>query len=505
MQDRNSIVVIGSGPSGAAAAHALVARGASVILLESGADKPQGLLVRAGSRNLYRKGAQRDDLTEKRYRVTGDKKTDLLLLYQLGGLSNYWTGAIPRFSQDDFCDGERLSSIYRWPVDYADIEPYYDQVEALFHFYAGKDEVPNLPQQKATYLRKLPADWQAVAPAAENLGYGISPLPIADGKRWGIFQRSTAFNSYTEVIEPLLKHPNFTLKTGCHAVRLNYDEQKRQVSEVIYVDRQDNTEHSLAAKAVVVAAGPINSPKLLLQSTSVAFPAGLGNTHGVLGKYLHDHPKEWYSFCVDKPLSRLATPAYITRKRPDLSPPLLANSYTFGNVNGLDKILAFTPLKSMRFGVQTFGTMIPRVENYVALDDSVKDEFGYPQLDLNIHFSEEEVDFMIEGRSRFAEIMADAGYKLETDEIVPQLTPGGSVHYGGTVRMHSDPHYGMVDEWSRLHAVPNVIVADASVFTTGPEKNPTLTAMALAIRAADRLVEDVKQEDAKQKGQAIYA
>jgi choline dehydrogenase-like flavoprotein len=56
--------------------------------------------------------------------------------------------------------------------------------------------------------------------------------------------------------------------------------------------------------------------------------------------------------------------------------------------------------------------------------------------------------------------------------------------------MHADPRYGVVDGWNRLHAAPNVIVADMASFTTNPEKNPTLTAMALAARAAHRLATD---------------
>ncbi len=66
------------------------------------------------------------------------------------------------------------------------------------------------------------------------------------------------------------------------------------------------------------------------------------------------------------------------------------------------------------------------------------------------------------------------------------------MHFAGTCRMHASPQFGMLDKWSRLHAVPNVVVADSSAFTTGPEKNPVLTAMALAARASQRLVDDMR-------------
>ena len=69
--------------------------------------------------------------------------------------------------------------------------------------------------------------------------------------------------------------------------------------------------------------------------------------------------------------------------------------------------------------------------------------------------------------------------------------PGSSVHLAGTVRMHDDPEFGVLDRWNRMHDVDNIVVCDLSCFTTGPEKNPTPTAMALAIRAAERLADDL--------------
>src|SRR5205814_8586463 len=69
---------------------------------------------------------------------------------------------------------------------------------------------------------------------------------------------------------------------------------------------------------------------------------------------------------------------------------------------------------------------------------------------------------------------------------------GNANHYGGSVRMHRSPRYGMLDGWSRVHAARNVLVADSSVFTTGPEKNPVLTSMTLAARGADRLANDLR-------------
>ena len=88
--------------------------------------------------------------------------------------------------------------------------------------------------------------------------------------------------------------------------------------------------------------------------------------------------------------------------------------------------------------------------------------------------------------------MASAGVDVEVPGPFHELVPGSSVHYAGSVRMHASPQFGVLDSWNRMYDVPNVAVVDPSCFPTGPEKNPTLTAMALAARAADRLADDLR-------------
>jgi choline dehydrogenase-like flavoprotein len=136
--------------------------------------------------------------------------------------------------------------------------------------------------------------------------------------------------------------------------------------------------------------------------------------------------------------------------------------------------------------------MVPLESNVVRPHRDVRDEFGLPQLDVHIAFDEQVQRTMNAARDRLIAIFAAAGVRAHLEERIPALVPGASVHYGGTVRMHSSPRHGMLNGWNRLHAVSNVVVADASAFTTGVEKNPTLTAMALAMRAADHLADELK-------------
>src|SRR6185369_12050688 len=127
MRDECQVVVIGSGPAGAAAARELVQGGISVTMLEAGMDFQPGLLVRLGGKNLYRRMPPL--LEEAGHSVSGDARTLCYTKLAPGGLSNCWTGAVPRFAPEDFTEGERLHESFRWPITYAELAPYYDKVE----------------------------------------------------------------------------------------------------------------------------------------------------------------------------------------------------------------------------------------------------------------------------------------------------------------------------------------------------------------------------------------
>src|SRR5579862_9263033 len=288
-----SVVVIGSGPSGAMAAHELVRHGAYVTMLESGIDDPSGLLVRAGGRNLLRRTPEL--LNERHYVSSGHPDTTWFRTLKPGGLSNQWTGAVPRFAPGDFSDGERLDERYRWPLDYEDLVPFYERAERLLNITGSGRDAPQLPSGLVNYRRSLPRDWDAVAASATRRGQGLTVLPLADGPRFLLARRSTAFNSYSNIVRKLTANPRFTLKTGCTALTLEWSGAAKRVEAVTYHDRRTSQEERLSAAAIVVACGPLGSTKLLFDSACSDFPDGLGNNAGVLGRYLHDHAKEWWT------------------------------------------------------------------------------------------------------------------------------------------------------------------------------------------------------------------
>jgi choline dehydrogenase-like flavoprotein len=490
MSDERRVVVIGSGPAGAAAARELAQNGIPVTMLEAGSNFQRGLLVRFAGRNFYRRTPPLRE--EGEHVVSGDPRTLCYVKFAPGGLSNNWTGAVPRFAPEDFTEGERLHERFRWPITYPDLVPDYEKVERYLAITADPRDVPQLPGGHVSYRHILPGDWQDVERAANKHGQGFTTYPLADGPPNMLVGRGTAFNSYSAVVRPLLRSPDFRLLTGAHALQLEWSPTKGKVAGVLYHCQRTGRTERIAASAVVVACGPLGSAKLLHNSISNTFPEGLGNSRELLGRYLHDHPREWWMLQMERPLSILSPSAYLTRLPYDSSPPLLATSWTLGTASLGDRIRSRFGMRATAVGVQVIGTMIPSEACIARPSTTKKDEFGLPALDVCIQYSEAEVENVVRCRQHLMNLMEDAGCRATLGEIFPTLFPGTIAHYGGTARMHAKPEYGVVDSWNRVYDAPNVLVCDASCFTTAAEKNPTLTVMAIATRAARRLAHDLK-------------
>ena len=491
MDTDRQVIVIGSGPAGAAAARELVRNGIRVTMLESGQALEKGWLLRLGGQNLFRQVPALPE--DGGHVVTGDPRTVCYVKHAPGGLSNNWTGAVLRFAPEDFTEGERLHERFRWPVTYTELAPYYELVERYMDVSADTRDVPQLPAGYAAYPTRIPGDWAAVERVANQHGQGFTSYPLADGPPNMLVRRGTAFNSFTNVVQPLLDSPNFQLLTGAHALQLEWSASKGRVDGVVYFNRRTGATERIAASAVIVACGPLGTAKLLHNSTSTTFPQGIGNSRGLLGKFLHDHPREWWSFRMEHALSLLSPAAYLTRLPYESSAPLMATSWTLGVASTTDRIRSRFGLQGSVIGVQMIGTMIPTEDCVARPSGTKKDEFGLPALDVCIRYTDDEVNNVVHARQHLMNLMEAAGNRSSIGEVVNTLYPGTIAHYGGTARMHADPQHGVVDSWNRVYDAPSVLVCDAACFTTAAEKNPTLTLMALAARAATRLAQDLKR------------
>jgi choline dehydrogenase-like flavoprotein len=484
------IVVVGSGPPGAAAALFASRAGADVVVLEAGPERSalgltarvKGFTVAKYRRPLRQNGA---------YTATADPQALLYEEIAPGGLSNHWSCAVPRFADEDFADARRAGEEWEWPVGYADLAPWYDRVEPLLHVAAGTRGHAQLPAANARDARDLGADWDPIAAVATRNGRTVAPMPYAYGAETGVTFSGTVFNAFTRLLKPALRAGTVSMRFDAQVERLEWSPGDKRVTAVIVRDGRTGSESRVPCEAVVVAAGAIRTPEILLASTSADFPEGLGNTHGVLGRYLHDHPLAKLVVDLSSPVS-VHPPSYLTRPVLDGAPPLYAAACM--QWSGMDVLLqSLRQRRLLRLpwlGFSVFGTMAPSRDDWVAIDPSRPRAKGFRPLDLHVRHPPQSLVALEKARDDLVSILAGAG--LAPRVRIWHVEPvGESKHYGGTCRMHASPRYGMIDARGRMHAVRNVAVADSSAFTTGPEKNPVLTAMALGARAASHLAEDV--------------
>jgi choline dehydrogenase-like flavoprotein len=492
-QNDAGVVVVGSGPAGAAATLLLTRAGLNVTLLEAGLPHTAlGLTVRVGGVTVTRLHRELKPRSEG-VTIAGDPRTVLYEDVAPGGLTNHWSCAVPRFSADDFADARRAGEAYTWPLDYHELGPWYDWVEPLLSIAGSTTSVPQLPAGKVRDARSLDGTtWTSIAEAAQRVGQAVVPVPYVYGARTTLTFSGSVFNSFVRLVKPVRRSGQLTIRSATQVTQLEWSGASKRVEAVLVRDIRTGVTHRIRCRAVVLAAGAINTTKILLQSTSSDFPEGLGNTHGVLGRYLHDHPLGKLEIDVASLMS-FHPAAYITRLPLDRSVPLYAaGCLQWSGVHRLVRsVLAGHPRRQTSVGFSVFGTMAPAPHNRIALDRSHASPDGTPGVVLDIRYPPESAQALEASRDQLVNLLE--GAKLQPRVSLWLMDPvGTAIHYAGTCRMHASPQFGMLDRWSRMHAVPNVVVADSAAFTTGPEKNPALTAMALAARASQRLVDDLR-------------
>jgi choline dehydrogenase-like flavoprotein len=142
------------------------------------------------------------------------------------------------------------------------------------------------------------------------------------------------------------------------------------------------------------------------------------------------------------------------------------------------------------------GETIPKATNYVALDTEKKDEWGMPLIKFNVSFDDNDEKMIADFKEQMTAMYEKAGF---TDIKVTdsKQAPGLDIHEMGGVRMGKDKKTSLLNGWNQLHDCPNVIVSDGACMTSTSTQNPSLTYMALAARAANHAVEELKKGNLK--------
>jgi choline dehydrogenase-like flavoprotein len=269
---------------------------------------------------------------------------------------------------------------------------------------------------------------------------------------------------------------------------------------------------------VVLGASCIDSTRILLNSKSRIYPTGIGNSSGVIGKYLTEqfrfHVRAFLPRLYDQPVSNddgiggehIYMPRFNHRdgRRRDYARGFGMQFWNIGCQAGAGwaKSLAGFGADFKRdvrrrypawIEMHPYGEVVPVASNRVEVDETRLDAYGVPLPRIVFNYGENERRMLAEMYDTAGEILHRAKAEVVYLQRGAHDIPGNSIHEHGTCRMGLDPKISALNAYCQMHDVKNLWVVDGSAFPSATEKNPTLTILALAWRATDRLVAELRQ------------
>ena len=511
------VLVIGAGASGGAFSWSLAQAGIKVVCLEQGGWVPLDAFdtsepaAQLHWQTDFNPNPNLRGLPED-YPVRETETPIAPLMYNaVGGSTIHWGSHFPRFHPSDFRLKSQDGVADDWPLTYAELEPYYDLNDRM-HGVSGLRGDPAYPPkpERPTPPLSIGVGGQLLAQGFNKLGWhwwssdnAISSVEY-DGRQPDVGGTIRSLSSSDIIYWPKALRRGAQLKTHCRVREILTDRSGR-ASGALYYDAQGNLQEQ-RARVVVVAGNGIGTARLLLNSKSALFPEGLANSSGLVGKCLMHHPVGGVMGIFDEWLGAEAGP----RGSAMLSQEFYETDLSRGFVRGYDlQITGVTssPLPTALGGIQQeivpwgadhhrvfaerFGhTMsisvmtedLPEEHNRVTIDPELTDAHGIPAPRIQYTVSENTHRMLEHGVARAREVMAAAGAK---EIFTSHLRRNTGWHLLGTARMGADPARSVVDRWGRAHDVPNLLIIDGSIFTTGACINPTSTIQALALRTAD--------------------
>ncbi|HTV55304.1 MAG TPA: GMC family oxidoreductase [Terriglobia bacterium] len=519
------VCVIGSGAAGGVMAKELCEGGAKVIMLEAGPKvDPSQFLSHKWPYELPYRGLRGEKQAPFHQVSTAIRYEDcdqigVSEVRVVGGRTLHWNAVALRYAERDFKEWSVNGTEEDWPLTYQELAPYYERIEALIGVCGADDHLEILPAGKH-YLPPIP--WRCsehiLHRAAAKMGIPVisvrkAVLTVPYDKRPPCHycghcmdgcDASAIFTTPDCLLPKAEITGNFTLRPNAIARELLVD-REGLVRGVSLVDRLSKREEEVKAKLFVVCCATTESARLLLNSRSPQHPNGIANSNDTVGRYLHGHLtdgidiylKDFYGvtpFNQDGATDHVYVPRYnyLTGKKDYAGGwgfQVNYGSYMFPNQ--ASRIGGYGPsykarVRRMQPGYMmlgSFGKVLARPENRVTTEPGKTDEYGIPNPVVHFRFSENDYALWRDSIRSMLEI----GSNLNA-EVFPnfgQAPSGFASHEVGTVRMGGNPRTSVLNSFCQSRDVKNLFVTDGSCFTTTSEKNPTLTIMALSLRAAD--------------------
>jgi choline dehydrogenase-like flavoprotein len=405
------------------------------------------------------------------YRTRGevDYPVAAARLIGLGGTSGHWGGVTTRLWPQDFQLGTLYGDWVDWPIRYEDLEPYYCRAERFLRVVGSPADPKAQPPQTCEYRHSR---------AARHPGFSLAyrGRPLHFFRPPYSRRRGQPLRLVDDEIPRFAASPHGTLLDGQRVVDL----VTLDGGSIDHLRTRDpaGAESTLSARVFVVAAGVVESPRLLLSSRSKWFPDGLGNGRGLVGRYFTYHP-QFYTGTFQA-LGARGVPLRSNRTH-GLDPVLRGQHLNACNFQIVRP--PATPTQSLLLGMSLSPEVEPRPENRVSLAPDALDPLGLPLPDL--HFTHGERD-----QRSFARAKAIGDQlQLELGANEPRAY-GRRIHShpAGTCRMGRDAESAVVDADLKVFGLENLYVSGASVFPCAGTSNPTGTLVALSLRLGDHLV-----------------
>lgn len=556
-RDTYDVCIVGSGAGGGMAAKVLCEAGAKVVMLEAGVnwDAEKDPKMFAWPYDSPRRGGGTPEkpwgefgawiggfqIDGEPYTTAPGNNFQWFRTRMLGGRTNHWGRISLSFGPDDFRRKSLDGLGDDWPIGFDDIKPYYDQVDRFVGRFGTVEGLPNEPDgifqpppepRCWEKLIKNASDRINVKCIPSRLSILTQPLNGRPACHYcGQCSRGCAvhsnFSSPSVLLPPALATGNLTIITQAMAREVTVNDQGLATG-ITYIDKNTGRENHVAARIVVLAASACESARIMLNSKNPRFPQGVGNSSGVVGKYITDSTGAGITAFIPKLMdmiphnedgvggAHLYMPWVLDNSRLDFPRGYhteisggrgMPNAGFGGNIqrftgydNGRDVGGYGATLKDdyRRFygatvGFAGRGEMIPNENSYCEIDPNTVDKYGIPVLRFHWQWTDHEINQVKHMQDTFRAIVDEMGgttmSTMPSRERGYGISTGGSIiHELGVTRMGNDPKTSVLNSNCQAHDVKNLFVADGGPFVSQPDKNPTWTILALSWRTSDFIV-----------------
>lgn len=526
------VVIVGSGVAGSLVAHQLALAGKSVLMLEAGPKLKRWEIV-----ERFRNQADKMDFMQP-YPATdyaphpefspdnhyliqkGEHPYDAQFIRAVGGTTWHWAASAWRFLPNDF----KLKSLYGvgrdWPFEYQELEKWYFLAEQALGVCGPADEELGSPRSQPYPMLALPISWneQRFKTVLNQQGYYVVTEPVARNSRPYDNRPTCCGNNNCMPICPIgamyngIVHVEKAIEAGAIlrpqsvVYKLETDAQQR-ITAAVFKDPQGN-DYRATAKAFVLAANGIETPKLMLMSVDSRNPNGVGNRSDQVGRHLMDHPGTGITFLANERLwpgrGAQEMTSMVGFRDGAFRAEYSAKKIHLSNLARVDQVTAdLIKHGEIQLGPQLeeqirdraarfvqfdcFHEILPRPENRILPSPTEKDALGIPKPVLYYSID----DYVRRSAQHTRQVYADAARLMGGTEIKFNDNFANNNHITGTTIMGDDPMDSVVDRHCRTHDHKNLFIAGSAVMPTVGSVNCTLTIAALALRLADTLKAEV--------------